>query len=297
VRRCCADGSARSHLFGAVFATDFRDTTFIKPWLDEGAAFHLRVKRRSANGRSSTPRLRQHIAAARLIAAAADTGLPVLATGAERDGFEVYAQRRVEHAICDLLTQYRRLEDRMVQNLLRYQLLRPRYLQFKIPPIPLQILRRCNSVHDIARATLEVRAELAGLRRQFAELNYVLSDSSVDYKRRLREIRKIEAAWAAVEKTIDGYALVNFSNSAGYMLNAVSSSAQAAYGYLAASPSHATLGGAGVVGNFSAAVMSAFGERARAWRLEPMYQAFDQCLRTSDDEVMRHLQRLFGRPE
>ena len=267
------------------------DDPFLRPWLDERVAYRYRTPRRAVGDR-----IPRNVEAAPIIAAAFNVKLPVFAAGGVHNAFEDFASRRVEHAICDLLSLYMRFEEQAIQTLLKYRLVRPYYWQFRVPPLPLEILRRCKSIEEVPYATLEVRHEHSGLRRQFAEMNGLISDPSVLPKRKIREVRKLESSLAAIGRVAEGEALVTFSNSGGYMLSGAVGGAQAIYGASSGDGAKGLKGGAELLKSAAAIAKMAMSDRFRAWRLEPLHRSIDRWMKTSDTEMIDQVSRLFGPP-
>jgi hypothetical protein len=275
---------------------DVGDDVLVSSWLRDGAAFYLKSQRRSGKRILSEWRMlreRQCPTAAHLIAAAHRTQLPIFASGQAHSEIEIIAPRRYEHAICDLLTEYMRLEDRAIETLLKYRLVKPAYWQFRLPPLPLEIFRRCKSVNDIPSAALEVRFEHSAIRRQFAEMNGLIADSNVHPRQKMKEIRKLESSLAAINRVADGESVITFANSGGYLLSSAAGGAQAAYGLAIADGAKGVKGGVELLKNAAAVAKTALGDRYRAWRLEPLHRSIDGYMRTSDQAMVKHVSRLF----
>jgi hypothetical protein len=286
--------------------TDEKDLSdaALRPWLDEGTAFILKQRRsgRKILSEWRRPRAWRDVGEAKsLLEAAARTNLPIFAGRSTYHAIESIAPRRIEHAICDilthhdLLTHYMRLEDKAIQTLLKYRLVKPYYWQFRVPPLPLEILRRCKSIADITSATLEVRYEHSSLRRQFGELSGIISDIRTHPQRKMREIRKLESSLSAISRVADGHTLITCANSGGYFLNSVVGGAQGVYGAASGDVTGGIKGGLEFLKSGAAIAQSALSDRFRAWRLEPLHRAFDRYMRTSDHDMLGHVSRLFGR--
>ena len=278
---------------------DFQRHPFMQSCLESGLAYNLKPARRGI-GESSPEQavLRKHGYAdvAPLIRASAYAKLPVFAVGAAHHAIETLAPRRIEHAICDLVTEYVRLEDRAIETLLKYRLVNPAYWQFRIPPLPLEILRRCKSLDDLRDATLDVRSEHTSLRRDFVEVNGLIADPHVHPRRKKKELEKLQGSLAAIARVAEGATLVSFASSGGYLLSTVTGGAQCIYGTATGDASKALRGGGRVIKNGASAARLALGDRLKAWRLEPLYQSFNQWMGTSDHTMLVHVSRLCGPP-
>jgi hypothetical protein len=274
------------------------NNALLRPWLDEGAVFHLKGQRRSGRkilSQWQRPRALKEVAEAKsLMEVAARIELPIFAGGPTYDAIEGMAPRRIEHAICSLVGEYMRLEDKAIETLLKYKLVKPYYWQFRVPPLPLEILRRCKSITDIAPETLEVRYEHNSLRRQFGELSGIMSDLHVHPQRKMREIRKLERSLSAISRVAEGHTLITCANSGGYFLNSVVGGAHGAYGVVSGDVAGSMKGGVELLKSGAAIAQSALSDRFRAWRLEPLHRAFDRYMRTGDHDMVQHVSRLFG---
>ena len=158
-----------------------------------------------------------------------------------------------------------------------------------IPPIALDILRRCHSVDDIAHCTLDVRYDFANFRNRIVAMDEIMEDKGVSPRRKLKERAKI---------LYDMSLMCDLAE----RKNMIESAVWPAHDSLKKIREAASLNNvvkksfvAGInIDKLFDLIMGGVPEAGRFFRLAPLRSVRRNYLETSDRQMVEIVKRLFG---
>jgi hypothetical protein len=114
--------------------------------------------------------------------------------------YEVSANVRGDHSVCDLAGHYSDLAAMLMALRRDVQVAPQPYVAVPLPPLGYEVFRRTRSIDEIFDIVLDVREQYSDLRTRLRELADVFNDPTVPQKHKLLKRMKWEAAWRSLEK-------------------------------------------------------------------------------------------------
>lgn len=128
-----------------------------------------------------------------------------------------------DHSVCDLFGKYCNLKD--VLSKIRKSSILPtvQYISVPIPPLPLLVIQRSNSVYDLLRSTLEVRHEYSKLRMSLSSLRQTLADLTIPPNEKMKAIASWSNAWVTLNKYENQASFFEMATASNNMLDVAKS--------------------------------------------------------------------------
>lgn len=137
---------------------------------------------------------------------------PALTLPIQQTFYEMSANVRGDHSVCDLSGHYvslsKVLDDLRQQTRIR----QTSYEVIPLPPIGLEVFRMASSIDDLLVAVVNIRERYEDLRKRLRELETILDDPGIPLKRKLRLKKRWAHAWEALSTTYDFTGNLNLAN-------------------------------------------------------------------------------------
>jgi hypothetical protein len=117
--------------------------------------------------------------------------------------YEVSANVRGDHSVCDLAGRYSDLAATLMALRKDVQIAAQPYVAVPLPPIGYEVFRQTRSLNEIFNVTLDVREKYSDLRARLRELAEMFNDPTVPQKDKLLKRMKWAAAWRSLERKYD----------------------------------------------------------------------------------------------
>ncbi|MGO9546793.1 MAG: hypothetical protein ACLPPF_18600 [Rhodomicrobium sp.] len=131
---------------------------------------------------------------ARLLGAEVSFKVPALPLLGHLQHFGQMRRPVIDHLVCDLAAQYQDVRELAEDAIWRHSQ-RNGLRHVSIPPIALEIIRRCSSIDQVVTRTLEMREEFWALRQKMTELADILADPSLSVEKYLSLTQDWKGRW------------------------------------------------------------------------------------------------------
>lgn len=197
--------------------------------------------------------------------------------------YEISANVRADHSVCDLSGHYSSLSSTVVAMRQQVRIDPSAYVTVPLPPIGYEVFSQTRSFDNVFASALTVREEFTELRTKLRQLQQLLDDPSVSLKDKVRHRAKWKAAWESIHSKYGG---------SGEMK--LASTSQAIYRTAPDIP--------GVIGLNPSSWVSLLTKIAEYmpelwghWRLRALHRTFEHYVNSPDRELGRAISNLIGR--
>ena len=218
---------------------------------------------------------------ARLYGAEQASGLTAMALLRQKPFFEEARETSAHDRVCNLFTQYEELSDALQK--LRdsaYISSKNEYVSAPIPPIPLIVMKGCNSLKDVLEKSLEVREEYKELRDSLTELRATLDDFDVPAKENLKAKEAWKKRWATLDRYKDKAASIDLATASLDSINANNAIDDLDVDSVR-------------IDKIIQHVLNFTKHGVRRWRVRLLHKTAESYLKEPHRELMGHIKRIF----
>jgi hypothetical protein len=273
--------------------------SYILPLIDSGAAVieGLKLPRRASPPRASVDKsgpgitiaaeddvfARVVLMAGHSLSAERLRNQPSVTLPMQQSVYEMSANVRADHSVCDLSGHYRSLAKALA-DLRQHARVDPvEYDVVPLPPIGLEVFRAASDIDQLPMAVMDVRDHYSDLRARLGELKVILDDPSVSLQRKLKLRAKWSDSWKKLGSQFDfsgALGLAN-TNSAIYKL------APEVPGAMALSPSAWI--------HLLTTVLEQGSELWSRWRLRTLHRSLRNYVKAPDRALGGSVERIIRR--
>jgi len=197
--------------------------------------------------------------------------------------YEISANVRADHSVCDLTGHYSSLSSSVVAMRQQVRINPSAYVTVPLPPIGYEVFSQTRSFDNVFSSTLTVREEFTELRTRLGQLQQLLDDPSVSLKDKVRHRAKWKNAWESIHSRYgDG----------GEMK--LASTSQAIYRMAPDIPGTIGLNPSSWV-SLLTKIVEYMPELWGHWRLRALHRTFEHYVNSPDRELGRAISNLIGR--
>jgi hypothetical protein len=120
---------------------------------------------------------------------------PALTLPMQQTFYEMSANVRADHSVCDLSGHYRSLANALDELRRQTRIQESAYQIVPLPPIGLEVFRTASTVEQLSDAIVDVRERFTDLRSRLRNLQEILDDPSIGLDRKLKLRAKWMSAW------------------------------------------------------------------------------------------------------
>lgn len=197
--------------------------------------------------------------------------------------YEISANVRADHSVCDLSGHYSSLSSTVVAMRQQVRIDPSAYVTVPLPPIGYEVFSQTRSFDNVFSSALTVREEFTELRTKLRQLQQLLDDPSVSLKDKVRHRAKWKAAWESIHSKYGG---------SGEMK--LASTSQAIYRTAPDIPGAMGLNPSSWV-SLLTKIAEYMPELWGHWRLRALHRTFEHYVNSPDRELGRAISNLIGR--
>ena len=197
--------------------------------------------------------------------------------------YEISANVRADHSVCDLSGHYSSLSSTVVAMRQQVRIDPSAYVTVPLPPIGYEVFSQTRSFDNVFASALTVREEFTELRTKLRQLQQLLDDPSVSLKDKVRHRAKWKAGWESIHSKYGG---------GGEMK--LASTSQAIYRTAPDIPGAIGLNPSSWV-SLLTKIAEYMPELWGHWRLRALHRTFEHYVNSPDRELGRAISNLIGR--
>ncbi len=196
--------------------------------------------------------------------------------------YEISANVRADHSVCDLTGHYASLSSAVVAMRQQVRIDPSAYVSVPLPPIGYEIFSQTRSFDNVFASALSVREEFTELRTKLGQLQQLLDDPSVSLKDKVRHRAKWKDAWDSIHGKYGGGEMKLASTS-----KAIYRTAPDIPGVIGLNPSSWV--------SLLTKIAEYMPELWGHWRLRALHRTFEHYVNSPDRELGRAISNLIGR--